>query len=295
MAVLLVLDLISEANWLQRYIESNERARYIKCDVLGFQLWVDLLDEGLSRDLLINGVREPLATTRYRTELAQLENERGGLTVVDIGANIGYFALQYPAQSREDGTVLAIEPLDSNFSLLEENVRMNGFEDSVYCFHHAIGPESKTSTMQVSSRRNLSTFRQATASHYVDEIDVPMMSLDEFLAEADVSFESVDVLRMDVEGYEYAMFRGMRELLSRSNIGLVFVEIHPQYLKQDGNYDRFLSILQNSGFELVFAADGRTDTLHDRDATYSERELELHSLQELSDLEFPTEIILRRE
>lgn len=295
-AVLYVLDVLDDGDRYRTYLESNNQKRYLECDVLDFQMAIDLLDEGISRDLVVDGVREPLATETYRRELARLEAERGGLTVVEVGANIGYFALVYLAQSRADGKVIAIEPMSDNVSLLEENVRINGFEDSVECYQFAVGAETKPTTMLVSTHSNLAAISDTTSrTHHVDETTVPMRSLDDFFRENGLSLESVDVLRMDVQGYEHEVFRGMSTLLRNGNVGLAFLEIHPRYLKERNEYDEFLSLLQTAGFELAFAADGRTACLRDEKPTYSEQKLEIDSIDDLRDVEFAVEVILRRE
>jgi FkbM family methyltransferase len=294
LSALYAFDLLRGTDQYRTYLESNGSSRYLRCDVLDFRMEVDLLDEGISRDLLVEGVREPLATERYRDELDRLENERSGLTVVDIGANIGYFALVYLSQSRPAGAVIAIEPHPGNFSLLQKNIALNGFERSVAFHNCAIGAESGSATMHLSTHRNLHTMTRASGSHYVDEIDVSMMSLDELLAETPLPFESVDVLRMDIQGYEYEAFEGMTRVLSEANVGLVFVEIHPVYLREQGTYDRFLSMLRRAGFELVFAADGRTAFFRESKPTRRERRLDVDSVEELRDLDFTVEVILRQ-
>lgn len=293
LALLYVSDLLRGSDRFHSYLRSNDEDRYLERDVLDYRMRVDALDEGVSRELLAHGVREPLATERYREELARLEAENGPLTVVDIGANIGYFALMYPAQSLTGGDVIAIEPLPSNRSLLDENVRLNGFEDSVETHQCAIGAESKSTTMHVSTHSNWATVGDTKGMpHFVDEIDVQIRTLDSFLRENDVPFDSVDVLRMDVQGYEYEILRGMADLLESGAVDLMFLEVHPWYLEAE--YDEFVTALQDAGFELTFAADGRTGVLHDEKSSYSERELYIDRLEDLREIDHTTEIIVRR-
>jgi len=285
-------DLLAGGNRLRSHLASNEGARYVDCEVLDFRMRVDLLDEGLSWDLLIDGYREPLATAQYQSELDRLAADRDTLTVVDVGANIGYFALVALSQCRAD--VVAIEPHPETFSLLGENVRGNGFEAAVDCHQCAVGAASRSATLQVARQRNLcATTEPATDSHYVDEISVPMRRLDELLADTDTPVGDVDVLRMDVQGYEYEVFRGARRVLSEGNVGLIFVEVHPWYLREREEYDGFLTMLADAGFELVFAADGRTAYLGADTPTYADRELDVETLDELRDIKYTVELLLR--
>ncbi|QLH77297.1 FkbM family methyltransferase [Halosimplex rubrum] len=317
LASLYVADLLGGTDRFESYVRANEGDRYPELDVLDFRMRVDALDEGLSRELLRDGVREPLATEAYRRELTRLESERGPLTVVDAGANIGYFALQYPALSRyvggngnEDehvegdgndekreggeGEVIAVEPLPSNAALLEGNVALNGFEESVSCHRCAVGSSTTRTTMHVSTHSNWGTVGDTMGmDHFVDEIEVPVWRLDDLLRDRAVPLDSVDAVRMDVQGYEYEVVRGMADLLDRGDLGLLFLEIHPWYLRETGEYDAFLSTLEAAGFEPVFVADGRTGVLRSEKASYTERELDVDSLDELRSVDFTTEVVLR--
>lgn len=293
LAACYLADTVSDGDWVRSYLASNEHERFLDCEVLDFRMWVNLLDEGMSRDLLADGYREKLATAVYRAALARTEAERGGLTVVDIGANIGYFALLYPAQSRR-GTVIAIEPHPESAALLRENVTRNGLEKLVDCYQCAIGATSGTATLRVSRHRNLCATTDDPKSHYVDEMTVPMRTLDDFLTEHGHAGADVDVLRMDVQGYEYEVFQGMTELLDGGNVRLAFLELHPWYLRNRGEYDEFLTMLQEVGFELIFAADGRTAFLTPETPTYVDRPLDVETLDELRDVRHTVEVVLWR-
>lgn len=289
-----IIDAVFGTDRFRSYLEQKDTARYIEVPVDDFRMRIDLLDVGLSQSLLVDGTREPLATARYRAELRELERRRGGLTVVDIGANLGYFAFQYLSRSRPAGRVLAFEPVPSTFDLLQQNVRLNGFEGVMDCYQLGLGAMSKEAKMQLSNHRNLATVQNtAPRSHYVAEIRVSIRRLDEVLPEIGVPLESVDVLRMDLQGYEYEVFQGMSRLLEEGSIGLVFVEIHPWAMDDAGKYDHFLEMLQEAGFELVFAADGRTAFLRKNKQTYAERELPIDSIEGLRDIDFTVEVILR--
>ncbi|WP_436929530.1 FkbM family methyltransferase [Halosimplex halobium] len=296
LASLYVTDLLGGTDRFRTHLRDNDEDRYLELDVLDFRLRVDALDEGLSRELLRDGVREPLATEAYRRELARLEDDRGPLTVVDVGANIGYFALQYPALSRRDGEVIAIEPLPDNVALLEDNVALNGFEESVSCHQCAVGSSSGRTTMHVSTHSNWGTVGDTMGmDHFVDEVEVPVRRLDDLLRDQGVALDAVDAVRMDVQGYEYEVVRGMSELLDRGDLAVLFLEIHPWYLQETGEYDEFVETLDAAGFEPVFVADGRTGVLRSEKASLTERELDVDSLDELRSVDFTTEVVLRRD
>lgn len=291
-AVYYLFDELNGGDRLRTHVESNG-ARFVECPVLDFEMVVDLADAGISRDLLADGVREPLATARYRKELERLEADRGGLTVLDVGANIGYFVLVHLMSAGPDSRAIAIEPNPKSVRLLRENLRRNGVERVVDCHQCAAGAESGHLTLTRSTHSNLATVgTQPTGAHYVDEIDVQVRTIDELLDATDVP---IDVVRMDLQGYEYEVFRGMSTQLDRGNVGLAFLEIHPWYLQDRDEYDPFLTLLQDEGFELTFAADGRTAVLRADKPTYAEREFDIDSIDDLRDVDVTTEVILRRQ
>ena len=94
---------------------------YVEKEINGSRMYLDPTDKGLSIDLLVDGIREPYITEVTKRELKQ------GQTVVDIGANIGYYALLEARQVGPTGRVYAIEPVPENFATLNKNVRLNQY------------------------------------------------------------------------------------------------------------------------------------------------------------------------
>jgi protein-L-isoaspartate O-methyltransferase len=81
-------------------------------------MYLRIRDKGVSRQLALVGVREKFSTETLQGEL------REGDCVVDIGANIGYYALMEARLVGSYGKVYAIEPVSYNFQLLENNIQL---------------------------------------------------------------------------------------------------------------------------------------------------------------------------
>ena len=94
--------------------------RVVETEVLDGWLDVDLADRSVSRTLYLNGVYES-ALTRACPDLV----DDGG-TVVDVGANIGYFTVLFSDAVGPSGTVYALEADPRNYELLERNVATRG-------------------------------------------------------------------------------------------------------------------------------------------------------------------------
>ncbi|MGN6471855.1 MAG: FkbM family methyltransferase [Rhizobiaceae bacterium] len=124
-----------------------------------------------------------------------------GAVFVDIGANIGTYALWAAKRVAPGGLVIALEPHPRTFAKLEFNRAANGAEN-VRCLNVAAGPEAGTAVLRFDGGGNVggaSLLGGETAASGA-EVPVSVRPLAEILAELGVG--GVDVLKVDVEGYE---------------------------------------------------------------------------------------------
>lgn len=201
-------------------------------DVQGSKMWLNYQYGGIHADLIMNGVRE-LAATAYMQTILQ-----PGWVVVDIGANIGYYALMEARICRE---VLAIEPEPSNYELLLSNIELNGYKN-VATLLSAVGDRNGAVELALSEVANW--HRVKTRGTKKDTITVPMVTMDAYLMG-----KRVDMVRMDVEGYEFHILKGMEQTIA-NNPGLtLFIELHGEYLKEYGtSAEEVLEFLSKHNF-----------------------------------------------
>jgi FkbM family methyltransferase len=128
-----------------------------------------------------------------------------GGAILDLGAHLGTFTLVAAASGRR---VIAVEASSRNVELLEKSARANGLDDAI-----TIIPAS------VSNRSGMVRFQQeaawgriADARWATDVVEVPARTVTEILGELGVG--RVDVVKMDVDGFEMAAIEGMAALLS---------------------------------------------------------------------------------
>jgi len=198
-------------------------------------MYIDLEDSGFSRTIFYRGVHEPLTTRLVQQELAP------GMRVLDVGANMGYYVLLEARAVGPQGHVYALEPVPQTFALLQRNVALNDVRN-VDLYQLALGGEDGEATMYVLDKLNwshLASRYQSSArmenlrSHHRQTVQVPVRTLGTFLQEAGI--DTVNFLRMDVEGYELDIVRGGLDALARlSRQGLLklFMEVHP-FLAED--------------------------------------------------------------
>lgn len=199
------------------------------------------IDDGLCRYLLIAGRREAYATELMARELADAR------VVLDVGANIGYYALLQAKMLAGRGRVLAVEPVPDAVALLKENIALNGYTN-VDVFQTAIGDRNGTARMYVGKWLNRSQLEEVGSipgDLISREIETPMMTLDEFLADK----PHPDIVRMDVEGYEYNILKGMERTLARGLPLRIFVEFHFRFMGREKS-EYLLRMLKAHGFEI---------------------------------------------
>ncbi|MDO8751922.1 MAG: FkbM family methyltransferase [Dehalococcoidia bacterium] len=197
--------------------------------VQGSVMRLDLRDRGIHADLFINGIREPQATKHLQSII------KPDWTMVDIGANIGYYVLM---EARRAKMVYAIEPGPENFKNLTHNVGVNG-NLNVRSFQLAVGDHEGVVGFTLAKASNWNK----VAADGKGDIEVQMTTLDKFLGG-----KKVDFVRMDVEGYEMAILRGMDRTLRESRPDM-FIEVHRDMLREFGSSQlEFMELLARHGY-----------------------------------------------
>lgn len=271
------------------YLERQADEEYVTCEIYGNRMYIDPRDTGISHDLVTYGRREITSTEVFRRELYRLAGEvDGDVTVLEIGANIGYFALQEADILGERARIHAFEPSPRNVDLLTKNIARNGFGERFFINQAAVGNESGSVELQIASESNLHSVAPdgAGATTTGGTIEVDMYSLDAYLQERNIDPDDVNVVRMDVEGYEVEVFEGMSSVLDADGPLLIFLEFHPQ-LRTPGELAPIYERLDENGFELVSA----TTTIHT--GPY-EVALDVDSYDDLYGMDSGGRIIVRR-
>ena len=211
-------------------------------NINSYKMILYLSDKGISRELFIHGKREFLGTDLfYNNRLV-----KKGDIVLDIGANIGYFAFIESDLVGDKGKVYAVEPSFVNYKRLKENIAINEF-DNILSYNLAIGDKQGKTKMYVSDRSNWSRLIERDLPDKINEvIEVDLQTIDSFLEDkAKPTF-----IRMDVEGYEINIFRGMPQTLQLEKLS-VFVELHPAILSKEEIAEIF-DLFEQNGFDVKY-------------------------------------------
>lgn len=176
---------------------------------------------------------------------------REGMSVLDIGANVGFHTLFFARAVGAGGRVWAFEPDPGNFAMLLGNLKLNAYRN-VIAVPSAVGAATGKASLYRSPFH--CDHRVYPTWNGQPSVPVDMVSVDEFLPPG----QRVDLVKMDIQGAEGFALRGMRRTIA-SNPGLVMLmEFWPEGLRKAGFHPgEVLSDLQGLGFAL-YRIDERT-------------------------------------
>jgi FkbM family methyltransferase len=184
-------------------------------DKYGCPIVVPSLREPIGFHLLIDGVYEVVSLEFTLSQLC------AGSVFVDVGANIGVFSLPVAQKVGSRGCVLAIEPSPSVFPYLKWNITLNGLSNVRLRQCAAFDRDSETLPFYEAPADHFGMGALAAQFHS-KPAPVPVQTLDRILDEEQI--RRVNLLKVDVEGFEAAVFRGAEQLLTGDDPPLIIFE-----------------------------------------------------------------------
>jgi len=182
------------------------------CRVLGrYKIYVDTRDIGIASHLMLEGYWEMWVTQ------AMMRMVRRGSVVADIGANLGYFTLLLADLTGAQGRVMAFEPQPNLARLLRKSIAVNGFTGFADLHAIALGASAGTVTIEASIDQ---PGGGRTVAGCGGDGQVELARFDTIPHAMDVEF-----IKMDVEGFEPEVWKGMTGRLERRDLPLtIFME-----------------------------------------------------------------------
>ena len=212
----------------------------------GHLLDVDPCDRAVGARLRRRGVWSEAETALYKREL------QPGMTVLDIGANIGYFTLLFARCVGSGGRVYAFEPEPHNFTLLQGNVARSGYA-WVTTLRQAVWRAAGSQRLYMNPD-NLGDHRLIATGSERHSVEVPVVRLDDVFASGT---DRVDFIKIDVQGAEMGALQGGQRLLT-ANVPLsLLTEFWPRGMRAFGDDPHeYLTMLRDLSFELSLIEPG---------------------------------------
>jgi len=251
--------------------------------VNGYNLELLPNDDGISTELALFNTHEPLNTKLFA------QNLKEGMICFDIGANIGYYTLLESKIVGDSGKIIAIEPSPVNFKQLQKNIQ-NENANNVELYQMAGGDKNGTLKFLLDPHSNLSRIISKEESEKISGniIDVPVKKLDSFLDE--LSIKSLDLIRMDVEGYEFNILEGMKNSIKKFK-PMIQMEVHTRILGNEKT-QKLLEWLLEENYEVIYYITRQLDcpSVGDMDDV---KHFSIHELINLlSEKQLPTAFLL---
>jgi FkbM family methyltransferase len=156
-------------------------------------------------------------------------------TILDIGANIGNHSL-YWAIERGAKKILAFEPVDQTFEILQSNIKINNLNNRVFC--HKVG------FSDVTEKAGFKTFRANNIGDTHLQPDpigqIELVRMDDYLMDID----RIDFIKIDVEDYEEKVILGGLSTIKKYK-PVIFVESYPDY------FERMDETMQELDYEMT--------------------------------------------
>ena len=144
--------------------------------------------------------------------------------ILDIGANVGYYAVLLGLEIGETGKVYSFEPLPSSFAQLQTNVQVNNLEEKVQCIPFALSDASGYATLHVPdvSGTSATSMQKLHPDEVNSSFTIETQKLDDVVVDLEISL--IDLIKIDVEGAERLVFQGGWQSIQKS-LPVIFAEL----------------------------------------------------------------------
>lgn len=187
------------------------------CRILSrYLMYVDTSDESLTPHLALNGIWETWVTQLVARVV------RAGDRCVDVGANHGYFSVLLADLIGPAGRLVAVEPNPRLHKLTMASLQANGFSTRAKGIAAAVSDVSGgRARLRVPAGHLADASIVSAGAASAEAVEVETVRLDDLLA----GWDRVDVVKIDVEGAEAAVWRGMAEVVRHNPQLKIVVEL----------------------------------------------------------------------
>ncbi len=173
--------------------------------VLGRQkLYLSTTDAGFAGHVMLDGYWEIWLTQFFARTL------KPGMSVIDVGANYGYYTVLMGDAVGTTGKVLAVEPVPATSAMLARSVALNGHHDRTTIATTALG-RAANGVVHMAMPAYEPKNATVVASDFGGAFEVPSTNLDTLAAHLD----RVDLIKIDAEGSEAEIIAGMQTIIER--------------------------------------------------------------------------------
>jgi FkbM family methyltransferase len=189
------------------------------------RFWLDPASD-FGQRLLKTGIYEPEMVATLKKVL------RPGGVFADVGANEGYFSVVASRIVGASGRILAVEPQNRLQAVLLRNFAINGAANATVTAA-AVSDAPGVAELNLAPSMNTGASSLMQRTRYTPEREtVPTRTLEDIVAKSGIV--RIDLLKMDIEGWEHEAVLGSRALFESGQIRALTIELHDDHLRARG-------------------------------------------------------------
>jgi FkbM family methyltransferase len=206
--------------------------------------WELDLKEALELGIYVFGAFEPIVRRTCDRLLAP------GMIAIDVGANVGSHALYMGKLLRPSGRVYAFEPTRFAFDKLTRNVELNRWaKDVVVPIQAFVGDDSRELPDAIYASWDLEHLEEGHrdhAGHLKSAAGATLLTIDDFVAQ--MRLPRLDVIKIDVDGYEMTVIAGATDTLRRLRPTIILELCHYTQIEAGSSVLELLRALADLGY-----------------------------------------------
>jgi FkbM family methyltransferase len=175
--------------------------------------------------------------------------------VIIVGAHIGPYTLKASRHVGLNGKVVAIEADPENFNILNRNIQLNKLTDVIVLNYPAYSKEDKIKLYLLREESSYTKYNTIMTDRTGNEkkfVEVQANTLDYLLHSNGIKHESVNWIKIDVEGAELEVLKGATNVLSKSTDIALLIEIHNLSIHNTTLYEPIKEFLNSYNFKIEF-------------------------------------------
>jgi FkbM family methyltransferase len=195
-----------------------------------------------------------IVMTKHEEEIIGIFSPKEGDIVVDIGAHMGRYTIPSAKSVGVSGKVIAVEAHPYNFGILQHNLKLNKLTN-VSALNRAVYSKKANLKLYLPDEDLGYTMHHSLMTNYLSTkynneierkyVEVEADTLDNLLKNSGIT--TVNWIKIDVEGAEYEVLKGAREILSTNKPISILVEVHGK-----DTYGPTIEFLRSNNFNIEF-------------------------------------------
>jgi FkbM family methyltransferase len=222
-------EAVCRANTFYVYLGNNTGLSQV---LSKYKIYVDTRDAGVTPHLIMDGFWESWITQFMSTII------NPGDVCIDAGANFGYYTILMAHLTGEAGRAIAVEPNPNLCRLLRftSNLQERSFEIA----EAALSDKSGRTTLHIPGNYfgGASLLKDKSKGFVIQKVKVPMLTMDQLVEQH--GLKKVDMIKMDVEGFEPMVFNGMKKTIANNPQLKIIMEYTPVAYSDARGFTRFL-------------------------------------------------------